>query len=123
MGILDSPLASVASTVLSALGGSGTLHRPASDNDYDADTGLVTGSGPTDIPCAVGPGPAAIELFDEALIEKNDAVAIVSRTEVGAKPKPSSWTLTWKGVKWRIIHVTPYTTGDADAAYALLLRV
>lgn len=123
MGSLDSAMGKVASSVLGALGGTGTYIQPGSGGSYNPDTGNIEGAGSeanTTVP--VGPGPAAISLFEESMIETGDRTAIVPRTDLGFEPNPGQDKLTWHGETWRVVGVEPYGSGDEDAAYALLIR-
>ena len=124
MGVLDGPMAAVARSLIGSLGGSGTYIQPGSGGSYNPATGNVEASGSdTETSCAVAPGgPGMLRLFDITLIEQGDVTAIVSRLGLGFAPTPGSDRLTWQGVTGRVVAAERYSSGDQDAAYALLLR-
>lgn len=124
MGALDGPMGTVARTLVGSLGGTGTYIQPGTGGGFNPATGNVEAAGDdTETSVAVAPGgPGSLNLFPEAAVEQGDQVAIVSRVALGFEPSPGADRLTWQGVTWRIIAVERYTSGDQDAAYALLLR-
>jgi len=121
MAVLDGPLGRVATSLGKALGGTGTLTLESAGT-YNPPTGSAT---PTETVFSVRPMPGGrdeLRMFAGSLVQQGDRTCVIAASEVTTQPRPGSAKLSWLGKTWRVEGVEPITTGDADAAYVLLLR-
>ena len=121
MGVLDGPMAAVAKTMVGTFGRPATLKR-YSAAAYDDSTGKSSGGTPTDVSCSVVFEEFAQSQIDGTLIRAGDRKAIVSRSELGAEPRPDRDEMVIGGQTWRIVRVVGHSSGEQEAAYTLHLR-
>lgn len=124
MGLLDSIFSDVASTVTRAIGGSAVLIRRVSG--YVPETGVDVQESETEYPIPITPPyEYTIEEIDGTNIQKGDLKVGVPSKDLPVVPQPESeqnWTIRLGGVEYRVIRVTPYSSGDANAMYGLQCR-
>lgn len=122
MSVLDGVMGRLADTLTTTFGRSVALWSPGVDGAYDPATGQVTGSAaPTSTPVRIVYDDSRLDLFPETLIQGGERVGIVARVQAGF-PVAGRDQIRDGAEVYEVVMVMPYSSGEQEAAFALLLR-
>jgi len=123
MGALDTVFSEVASNLISAfVTNTSTLTR-AAVTTYTPITGVRAAASPVLYTIKTSPPEAyMISEINNTSILKEDLKVMVATKGLTIVPDLETDTITRSGVVYRIVSVTPLSSGDSVAAYELQLR-
>ena len=123
MSLLDSPMRSVAKTLINLFGGSVTIQRRV-PGTYDPIAGTEGAETTTTHPVkASPPEPFATDRIDGTSILTTDLRMLLAAQSAPVVPDPKTDSVILDGVTYKLIRTSPIKSGDLVAAWELHLRI